>query len=124
MDNSLIREVVVPWLWQLLKLSPEIIVYALAFLLALAFIRRAPAAGILALIGIGMCLLLVIASPLLFRYVIYARSSGPSANIQITFTVLTVINSLWRAMAMALLVAAAFVGRRRPMKQSANPFAS
>lgn len=99
---------------QLLPLTPLLLVYLVGMVLAIAYWQRSPSAALLVLIGTVMLFASVVLGTLGFHYVIRSRNDlqGGGLNYQTVLAAFNLFMTLLRTLATALLIAAAFVGRR------------
>lgn len=101
-------------LLQLLPHTPLLLVYLVGMVLAVAYWQRFPAAALLVLIGTGLLFATGVLGTIGFHYILRSRNELQSdgLNYQAVTAAFTLFNVLLRAVATALLIAAAFVGRR------------
>lgn len=101
------------FLWNQLGYQlPALIVYFAAFVLALVFSTRATAPSLLALSGAMILVLTTICVALLQAYLIESRDYDQRTAELINLS--GKVGAYLRAIGLSLLVAAVFVGRRRP----------
>ncbi len=110
MNNSILQNMIM-WLGYQV---PELLVYMVAFVLSLVFMRRALLPSILTLLGIAVLVITTFAAMVLQAYLIQYRNLGWMTTVGIG-------SSCVRAIGLSLLVAAIFVGRRKTMVGPFDP---
>jgi hypothetical protein len=96
---------------QLLMMAPMLLVYLGGIILSAIWWRRAPRASMLALCGLAMMFLVTVLGMIVQNWIILNR--GTVASIGPTLSAFAFIRGLLHAAGLALLIAAAFVGRPR-----------
>ena len=102
--------------------APSLIVYGVAFVLALVYRRRAPRASTLTLSGVGVLVCGTIAGIASSAYLVHSMSAGPGPASSLLF--MGVINfsiNCLRAAGLLLLVVAIFAGRGRSDRPYREP---
>jgi hypothetical protein len=100
---------------QLLYQSPLLLVYLVGLIVAMVMFSRCPRAAMLTIIGTGTLLFVAIGMVVLQTYLISARNTGGGITMQNYSTIImtsNVIANILRAIAMGLIIAAVFVGRK------------
>jgi len=112
MDESVFPEL----LGRLAYHVPVLLVYLVALVLALVFMRRAALASTLTLAGVAILAVSSIAVSVIQMLLIHSRHDGGHsvAHLGRMLTVVGVAGSCLHAVGRSLLVAAIFVGRRPP----------
>jgi len=107
-------DIITSFLIQLLGQSPMLLAYLIGMVIALVFWRRCPSTAVLVLLGSGLLLLISVEGTFAFQYIIQSRHDwGWRDEKMVTvLTTLGLVNSVIGALGFALLLAAAFVGRR------------
>lgn len=107
-------DIITQFLMQLLGQTPMLLVYLFGMVIALVFWRRCPSTAVLVLLGSGLLLLASVAGTFAFQYIIQSWHDWGwrSEKMGTVLTTLGLVNSLMGALGFALLLAAAFVGRR------------
>lgn len=120
------RDILLPSLSNLLVQTPVLLVYLIAIVLAFMFWRRAPSTGILVLLGAGLLLFVGVLWPFAFQFLIVMREEWgwDHERFGIAIQGLGLVSNLARAVGVALLVAAAFVGRRASADGPSKPDAA
>ena len=106
--------IIIAILRQLLAQSPLLLVYLIAIVLALVFWRRSPTPSVLVFLGAVLLLVITVAHASAFQYLVGIRPPwvGDSRRLGRVLTTLNLLSTLIQACGLALVVAAAFVGRR------------
>jgi hypothetical protein len=99
-------------LWQL----PHLLVYLAGLILAIVFHQRAPRAAMLTMVGTGVMLILAIGVPFLQMTLINQRTAGNAGNISTMMSVVSFTSGLIRAIALGLIIAGVFVGRKADLQ--------
>ena len=99
------------WMSQLVHSFPGLVVYLIAFVLALTYIRRAYLPSVLTMAGVAVLVLTTIAMSGVQAYLMQAKHSP--AQIVEQMYVVSIAGSCVRAVGLSLLVGAIFVGRDR-----------
>jgi hypothetical protein len=99
---------------QLIYYGAPLALYAVGIVLGLAFLRRYPAAAGLVLGACGLMLVATVAIAGVSWYVFEIQESGSSMRYASLMSWVGMAGSLVRVAALAMLLAAAFVGRRAP----------
>lgn len=94
---------------QLGSQAPAFLVYLIAFVLALVYMRRATMPSILTLVGVGILVVTTIGVAVVQAWLINNRDG---ASLSSLMGILVVASSCIRAIGLGLLVSAIFVGRR------------
>lgn len=99
---------------QLLGQSPMVLAYLIGMILAMVFWRRCPSTAVLVLLGSGLLLLMSVGGNFVFQYVVQSGQGWGwrDEKIRTVLTTLGFVNSVIGALGFALLLAAAFAGRR------------
>ena len=98
---------------QLLSQVPSLLVYVGGIVLAAVWMRRAPTAATLTIIGLAIMLVSMLAFTLFQNYVITSRAAGSAVSIGQMLTWAGLASSILRAIGLALVVAAVFANRSR-----------
>ena len=103
-------------LLQLLPAVPSLIVYVGGLAAAVVLRPRGPAASTLAVIALGLLSVLALATPLVYAVLAqrHAELAWSMQTMGVAYAAVGLVQSVLHAAAVALLVAAAFVGRRAP----------
>ena len=110
MNNS-----IVPYLISQLGYHvPTLLVYMVAFVLSIVFMRRALLPSILTLLGIAVLFIATFAVMVIQAYLIQSRNTG-------WFTTVGIGGNCVRAIGLSLMVAAIFVGRQKAMVGPFDP---
>ncbi len=107
------RDILVPSLMQLVASAPLLLVYVVGLALALVFRRRYPTPCLLTLIATAVLLVVTAAQPFVHQYLFLQRHER-GWNEQTygwIVSVVAITGSVVRAVAIALLLAAVFLGR-------------
>jgi len=101
---------------QLMAASPNLLVYLVAFICALALLGRCPRAATLAAIGCAILFLNVLQGAFSSTYFINLRASGAISTKQfgVVLTVSGLVRGLFAVAGFVLVFAAVFVGRAKP----------
>jgi hypothetical protein len=93
---------------------PALLVYAIAFVLALVFMGRAQVPSVLTLIGVAILVVATIGGAVLQAWIIDSRQASGLSDGQVGrfMGIVGFIGSCLRAVGLGLLVAAIFAGRR------------
>ena len=107
-------DIITQFLMQLLGQTPMLLVYLIGMGTAFVFWRRCPSTAVLVLLGSGLLLLISVEGTFAFQYIIQSRHDWGwrDEKMGTVLTALGLVNSVIGALAFALLLAAAFVGRR------------
>ena len=94
--------------------APMLLVYLVAFVLALVFMGRASLPSMLTLCGVVVLVITTFAVAAMQAYMIQSRQDGGrgGADYAMMMNVVSIGGSCVRALGLSLLVAAIFVGRR------------
>jgi hypothetical protein len=95
--------------------APALLVYLVAFALALVFMGRALVPSILCLVGVGVLVLTTIAMTVVQAYLLQSRQDDGRGAAEITrlMGIVGFVGGGVRAIGLSLLIAAIFVGRGR-----------
>jgi hypothetical protein len=123
MDNFLADNSFAAFLMQLVAQAPLLLAYLVGFILALALRSRYPGPALLTLIATALLLVISVAQPFVFLYIISARAEWDLDHKHEAWmlSVSTIIGSTIRAASFVLLLAAVFSGRRRLARPVALP---
>jgi predicted membrane protein len=110
MNNSIVPYMITQLGYQV----PALLVYMVAFVLSIVFMRRALLASILTLLGIAVLVITTFALLVAQAYLIQSRNQGWMTTVGIGGNCL-------RASGLSLLVAAIFVGRRKAIVGHFDP---
>ena len=100
--------------------APMLLVYFVAFVLALVFMGRASLPSILTLLGVAVLVLTTFSVTVIQAYLIQFRGG----NFAQMFGIVSIAGSCARALGHSLLVAAIFVGRRNEIGNRVEPGAA
>ena len=102
---------------QIVYHAPMLLVYLVAFVLALVFMGRATVPSILTLLGLAVLLSTTIAMTVIPAYLIQSRG----ANVATMMSFVRIVGGCAHALGQSLLVAAIFVGRSNVIDTRAEP---
>jgi hypothetical protein len=107
---------------QLVCQSPVFLVYLVAFVLALVYLRKAPLASTLTLVGVVVLVASGLAVGVIQMLLIQSHRGGSqgAVNLGQMVTLVSMVGCGFHAIGLALLVAAVFVGRRPPVAKPAR----
>jgi hypothetical protein len=120
-------EAAMSYLWQQLAYQvPVLLVYLIGFVLALLFFGRQPTAALLTLIGTGLLVLVTVAVVVVQAFLVQQRMEENWSVERFARLMSTVglAGSIGRAIGLALVVAAVFVGRGHTRPAIAGPGAA
>jgi hypothetical protein len=105
---------------------PALLVYLVAFILALAFMSRATIPCVLTLAGVAVLVVGTLGLTLVQASLFDSRqaSGRPAADFAWLMSLTALAGSCVRAVGLGFLVAAIFVGRRAPVIDGAKPGAA
>jgi ABC-type phosphate transport system permease subunit len=109
-------------LLQLLSQIPILIVYVAGIILALLFWKRCPTSSLLSLIAIVVLLLITAIHPFVVQHIIHSREgvNWSATGVNASLGIVSMISSLLRTGAIALLIAAVFVNRKPSLADGLN----
>jgi hypothetical protein len=109
-------------LMQLSYQAPTLLVFSVAFVLALVYMRRASKPSILTLSGVGVLVVAAIGVAVIQASLVDSRQSGDRGDAEFTrlMEIVGIAGSGARAVGLGLLIAAIFVGRRATVKGRAD----
>lgn len=101
------------WLQQLVYQLPGLLVYTLGLLLALVYWRRCHGPALLTVIGCGLLFLTAVGHTAVYVVLVEQRQAGeiPHEQFARVMSLLGLVSSGTRAVGLALVVIAVFVGR-------------
>ena len=94
--------------------APALLVYLVAFVLALVYRGRAPLPSVLTLAGEGLLVATTLAVALVQAWLLDSFQAV-GRDVSLPMALVTIVGSCARAVGLGLLVAAIFVGRRPPV---------
>lgn len=108
-----------PVLMQLAHQTPGLIVYLAGIVLAAVLWRRSPVPCLLTLLACGLLLAVNLVQTISTQWLIVQHSEGAweVSRLSAVMTAVSFIGTFFRAVGVALLLAAVFVGRRAPAWQ-------
>ena len=95
--------------------TPQILVYVIGVILALVFVRRCPAAAILTLAATAILTVTALGHAAALGFLIHQRAGDGNWNVEMhqqLMLIANILSSLARALGLALLLSAVFVGRK------------
>jgi hypothetical protein len=103
--------------------APALLVYLVAFVLALVFMGRAPTPSVLTMIGVGVLVIATVGVAVAQAWLLDNRQANDRdpAEFARLMGVVGMAGSCVRAIGLGLLVAAIFVGRRAVIGSRAEP---
>ena len=106
--------------------APSLLVYLVAFILALVYMRRASIPCILTLVGVGILVITTLGMAVIQAYLIESRQvyGGDSERFALLMGSIGLAGSYVRAAGLLFLVAAIFVGRRSQVSGWSEPGAA
>lgn len=102
---------------QLTGQAPVILVYVVSIIFCLVFITKYPWPAILALLALGLGFLVLVGYALIYAYLLHQREQQgwDGASLAQALQTVGIAANCLRALTLALLVAAVFVRRGRPI---------
>jgi len=106
--------------------APALLVYLVAFILALVYMRRASIPCILTLVGVGILVITTLGMAVMQASLIDSRQvyGGDSERVARLMGIIGLAGSYVRAAGLLFLVAAIFVGRRSQVSGWSEPGAA
>jgi hypothetical protein len=106
--------------------APALLVYLVAFILALVYMRRASIPCILTLVGVGILVITMLGMAVMQASLIDSRQAywGDSERVARLMGIIGLAGSYVRAAGLSFLVAAIFVGRRSQVSGWSEPGAA
>jgi hypothetical protein len=103
--------------------APALLVYLVAFILALVYMRRASMPCVLTLVGVGILVVTMLAVAVVQASLLDSRHADgrDPAEFARLMTIVGIAGSCVRAVGLGLLVAAIFAGRRSVGRGRAEP---
>ena len=106
--------------------APALLVYLVAFILALVYMRRASIPCTLTLVGVGILVITTLGMVVLQASLIDSRQvyGGDPSEVSRRMEIIGLAGSYFRAAGLLFLVAAIFVGRRSQVRNWSEPGAA
>ena len=105
---------------QILYQLPSLVVYFVAVILAFVYMGRSSLASMLTLVGVGIIVLAIFSGAFAQGYVMQNRfeKAGEANDFHMQMRMVGIVGSCARALGLALLVAAIFVGRGKQSRDA------